>query len=223
MSALAKDGLIQRFIPVPLRAEQTRLGDPLPEYMTTAAAYDQMIRVCYGLPAMTYRLSGARRRYRTFQEWYNKRMSDERLLRSSETFQTALGKGRGLCGRIALVWHCIEAPLQHRGVRGVDVPGGRVHDPVRDPGAAVRVRRGTRRLSEFGPVDGRLCDPVCRRAGAHAVADSQEREAPTGAGEVVLVAGDPGGAAGDATSKMPGGWRGWTTGRPSQRGSPSGP
>jgi len=111
MSALAKDGLIQRFIPVPLRAEQTRLGDPLPEYMTTAAAYDQMIRVCYGLPAMTYRLSeGARRRYRTFQEWYNKRMSDERLLRSSETFQTALGKAEGLCGRIALVWHCIEAP-----------------------------------------------------------------------------------------------------------------
>ena len=111
MSALAKDGLIQRFIPVPLRAEQTRLGHPLPEYMTTAAAYDQMIRVCYGMPAMTYRLSeGARILFRGFQEWYGKRMADERLLRTSETFQTALGKAEGLCGRVALVWHVIESP-----------------------------------------------------------------------------------------------------------------
>lgn len=111
MSALAKDGLIQRFIPIPLRAEQTRLGHPMPEYMTTAAAYDQMVRVCYGLPAMTYRLSEeARVLFREFQAWYQARMTDERLLRSSETFQTALGKIEGLCGRVALVWHVIESP-----------------------------------------------------------------------------------------------------------------
>jgi len=111
LPALSKDGLLQRFIPVPLRANQTRLGHPLPEYMTSAAAYDQMIRVCYGLPAMTYRLSEeARVLFREFQAWYQARMVDERLLRSSETFQTALGKIEGLCGRVALVWHAIESP-----------------------------------------------------------------------------------------------------------------
>jgi hypothetical protein len=108
---LSEDGLIQRFIPVPLRADQRRLGHPVPECMTSSAAYDQMIRVCYGLPAMTYRLSsGAHSMYREFQAWYEKRMQDERLLRSSETFVTAFGKIEGLVGRMALVWHCIETP-----------------------------------------------------------------------------------------------------------------
>ena len=87
--------------------------------MTTSAAYDQMVRVCYGLPAMTYRLSeGARVQFREFQAWYQRRMVDERLLRSSETFHTALGKIEGLCGRVALVWHLIEAPYT------IEVSGG---------------------------------------------------------------------------------------------------
>src|SRR5690606_1849595 len=40
----------------------------------------------------------------------NLAMRDERLLRGSDTLQTAMGKLEGLCGRIALVWHCIESP-----------------------------------------------------------------------------------------------------------------
>ena len=40
ISALAKDGLVQRFIPVPLRADQTRLGNPVPEYMTTSPSLE---------------------------------------------------------------------------------------------------------------------------------------------------------------------------------------
>jgi len=60
---------------------------------------------------MTYRLSsGAYDAFYTFQEWYNLAMRDERLLRGSDTLQTAMGKLEGLCGRIALVWHCIESP-----------------------------------------------------------------------------------------------------------------
>jgi len=109
--ALSKDGLVQRFIPVNIRPEMRKLGHPVPEYMTNSAEYDQAIRVCFGLPPMTYRLSGsAYDTYREFQRWYERAMQDERILKGSETVQTALGKMEGLVGRIALVWHCIEAP-----------------------------------------------------------------------------------------------------------------
>jgi len=111
VESLSKDGLIQRFIPVVLRADHTKLGNPVPDYMTTRAQYEQMVRVVYGLPAMTYRLSdGALKLYRGFQEWYEGAKRDERVIRSSNTFMTAFGKLEGLVGRIALVWHCIEEP-----------------------------------------------------------------------------------------------------------------
>ena len=111
IAKLTEDGLVQRFIPVALRPECTKLGHPVPECMTNAAEYEQMVRVCFGLPAMTYRLSpGAYDTFYAFQVWYNQAMRDERLLRGSDTLQTAMGKLEGLCGRLALVWHCIESP-----------------------------------------------------------------------------------------------------------------
>ena len=111
IEALSKDGMAQRFIPVPLRPTMARLGHPVPACMTNSAAYEQMIRVCYGMPAMTYRLSAdAYVVFREFQTWYQSAQHDERLIRSSETFQTAFGKLEGLAGRLALVWHCIEEP-----------------------------------------------------------------------------------------------------------------
>ena len=111
IKALSKDGLVQRFIPVNIRPEMRRLGNPVPECMTNAAEYEQAIRVCFGLPPMTYKLSTqAHDVYREFQRWYETAMRDERILKGSETVQTALGKMEGLVGRVALVWHCIEAP-----------------------------------------------------------------------------------------------------------------
>ena len=59
---------------------------------------------------MTYRLSsGAYEAFYTFQEWYNLAMRDERLL-GFWTRCRRPGQTGGLCGRIALVWHCIESP-----------------------------------------------------------------------------------------------------------------
>lgn len=109
--ALSKDGLLQRFIPVVLRSEVTKIGNPTPDYMTCRAQYDQIIRVVFGLPAMTYRLSDAAySEYRGFQEWYEQAKRDERIIRSSNTFMTAFGKLEGLVGRLALVFHVIEDP-----------------------------------------------------------------------------------------------------------------
>jgi len=111
VDGLSKDGLIQRFIPIPLRHDLTRRGRPVPAFMTTTERYEQMVRVCYGLPALTYRLSqSALETYEAYQDWYNGHIDDARLLCSSDAFVTALGKAEGLCGRMALVWHCIESP-----------------------------------------------------------------------------------------------------------------
>lgn len=110
-ASLSKDGLLQRFIPIVLREDKTKLGEPVPDLLTSRAEYDQMIRVVYGLPAMTYRLSDqAYHEYREFQRWYESAKRDERLVRSSDTFMTAFGKLEGLVGRIALVFHAIESP-----------------------------------------------------------------------------------------------------------------
>lgn len=111
VEALSKDGLVQRFIPVVLRSDKTKLGNPVPDYMTCRAQYEQMIRVIYGLPALTYQLSDdALAVYRSFQEWYEQAKRDERTVRSSDTFMTAFGKLEGLVGRLALVFHVIEDP-----------------------------------------------------------------------------------------------------------------
>ena len=108
---LSKDGLLQRFIPVVLRPKFTRLGHPVPECMTSKSAYDQVVRVVYGLPPVTYYLSPeALTIYREFQGWYEQAKHDERITGALPTYMTAFGKIEGLAGRVALVWHCIETP-----------------------------------------------------------------------------------------------------------------
>lgn len=109
---LALDGLLQRFLPGILRSEYTRLGNPIPEFMTTSEKWKMTLRTIYALPAQTYKLSPeAFSEYRKFQEWYESAKKDERLLMASSTFMTAFGKIEGLCGRIALIFHIIESPF----------------------------------------------------------------------------------------------------------------
>ena len=111
VESLSKDGMIQRFIPIVLRSDKTKLGNPVPEDMTSKAEYEQMVRIVYGMPAMTYRLSDAAlREYREFQRWYEQAKRDERMIKSSDTFMTAFGKLEGLVGRLALVFQAIEDP-----------------------------------------------------------------------------------------------------------------
>lgn len=109
--SLSADGLLQRFIPIVLRDDKTRLGDPIPEYMTSRAQYDQMIRVVFGLPPLTYKLSmPAYNEFREFQRWYENKKQDERLLKADDTYMTAFGKLEGLTGRLILLFHLIESP-----------------------------------------------------------------------------------------------------------------
>lgn len=108
---LSSDGLLQRFIPIVLRGNKTKLGHPVPDYMTNKAEYDHMVRTVYGLPPIIYRLSEpAYNAYREFQEWYEQAKQDERLLKADNTYMTAFGKLEGLAGRLILLFHVIEAP-----------------------------------------------------------------------------------------------------------------
>lgn len=115
MKEMAQDGMLQRFIPAVLRERDWGIGHPLPESQTNIAEWEQTIRLVYALPAQTYRLTPeAHAEYRTFQAWYNSAKQDEMLLRSGNTFMTAFGKLEGLVGRLALLWHVIEAPFSNQ-------------------------------------------------------------------------------------------------------------
>jgi len=109
--SLTQDGLMQRFLPAVLRPDQTRLSNPVPEFLTSANKWEMTLRLVYALEPRTYRLSPeAYDVFRAFQVWYEKRKVTERLARASDTYMTAFGKLEGLAGRLALVFHVIENP-----------------------------------------------------------------------------------------------------------------
>jgi len=113
---LTEDGMLQRFIPAILRPQYTGMGNPVPEAFSSKPQWDQTIRTIYALPERVYHLSeDAYKVFREFQHWYEATKQDERLLRTGDDTQddymTAFGKVEGQCGRLALVFHMIEAPL----------------------------------------------------------------------------------------------------------------
>jgi hypothetical protein len=112
LAALSADGLLQRFIPAILRGNKTKLGNPIPEYMTSAAAWENTLRLTYALPAQTYHLSPESYDvFRDFQAWYESAKQDERVLDSGSEYMTAFGKLEGLAGRLILMFHVIESPF----------------------------------------------------------------------------------------------------------------
>jgi len=112
LSSLSEDGLIQRFIPCVLDGRHTKKPVEIPDFMLNKGQWEQTLRVCYAMPVSQYTLSpGAKRVFNEFQNWYENQRTDERLLQSDVTFMTAFGKIEGLCGRIMLVFHLIEAPF----------------------------------------------------------------------------------------------------------------
>lgn len=115
LKALSADGLLQRFIPAVLRGSKTKLGHPIPEYLTSAAAWENTLRLVYALPVQTYQLSSdAYNAFREFQGWYEQAKQDERVLNSGVEYMTAFGKLEGLAGRLILIFHIIESPFDQQ-------------------------------------------------------------------------------------------------------------
>jgi hypothetical protein len=112
LASLAADGLLQRFIPAILRGNKTKLGNPVPEYMTSSRAWENTLRLVYALPPQTYRMSPqAYEAFRDFQSWYEGAKRDERLLNASSEYMTAFGKLEGTAGRLILMMHLMESPF----------------------------------------------------------------------------------------------------------------
>ena len=112
LAALSADGLLQRFIPAILRGSKTKLGQPIPDYMSSAGAWENTLRLTYALPVQTYQLSTeAYTAFRDFQQWYESAKQDERVLDSGTEYMTAFGKLEGLAGRLILMFHVIESPF----------------------------------------------------------------------------------------------------------------
>jgi len=111
LPALSRDGLVQRFIPVVLRAEYTRRNEPREGWLSGKPQWESVIRAIHALPQRTYTLEpGAYAMYREFQTWYEELRQDERTIQGSDTYLTALGKLEGLTGRLALVFHILTDP-----------------------------------------------------------------------------------------------------------------
>lgn len=112
VASLSADGMLQRFIPGVLRGNKTKLGHPIPEYMTCAAAWENTLRLIFALPEQTYHLTyEAYNEFREFQSWYENAKQDERVLDSGTEYMTAFGKLEGLAGRLMLLFHIIEEPF----------------------------------------------------------------------------------------------------------------
>lgn len=112
VAALASDGLLQRFLPAVLSAENTRLGDPSATTQASKDAWESLLRLVYSLPVQTYHLSfPAFIAFREFQEWYEEAKVNERLLHSGDVFMTAFGKLEGTAGRLVLLFHIMENPF----------------------------------------------------------------------------------------------------------------
>jgi len=113
ISFLTADGLLQRFIPAILRKQpKGKIGDPIPEYMTSAPQWEQALRTIYGLPKQTYQLSPEGfELFRDFQSWASQMRYDDDLLQTPDDLMTALGKLEGTAGRFIFLFHLLENPF----------------------------------------------------------------------------------------------------------------
>lgn len=109
---LKQDGMLQRFIPGILDTSKTRVGTPIPDYLTTASKWESSIRVIHALPPMDYKLSNAAYdSFRAFQYWYEDAKQDFVKLQFSKTFMTSFGKMEGTVGRLIFAFHLLENPF----------------------------------------------------------------------------------------------------------------
>jgi len=112
MEAASVDGIIQRFLPVALNPKFNILWqDALPEFMSSAGEYEQLVRRVYATGEQEYYLSAsALEVFKKFSQWALDLRATHRVMGDSVIYQTALGKLEGNCARMMMLFHLIEAP-----------------------------------------------------------------------------------------------------------------
>lgn len=112
LEALTSDGMLQRFIPCVIRHKKWGVGQPVPEFLSNKAAYEQTLRLIYTLPPTTYRLDDeATILFKEFQKWHKDSMYDIRTIGENMMYQHAFAKAEGVLGRFVLIDHLINRPF----------------------------------------------------------------------------------------------------------------
>jgi hypothetical protein len=112
-AATADGGLIQRALFGVLQFANTKKPDPVPEMLSSAPQWNQMLRNLRNMPAMDYHMSPeASAVFDQFQDWYHAQLAKERIARTSSHVVTALGKATGTVARIAFVCHLMSSPWE---------------------------------------------------------------------------------------------------------------
>lgn len=110
--SLSEDGLLQRFIPVTLRHDQTRRGSPELHDGPGKELWEQAVRLVAQLPTIKYRLDAtAFNTFREFQSWHEDAKRTERVMEAVPPLMGAFGKLEGLVGRLCLIFHLLDDPL----------------------------------------------------------------------------------------------------------------
>lgn len=113
VKSLSEDGLLQRFIPAILRPGHTWRGNPVPDEFTAKLEWENLLKQVFAIPEQVYYLHpDAARAFSDFQDFAIQLQRDERIIDSDDNYQTALGKITGTCGRLCLLFHLIESPLE---------------------------------------------------------------------------------------------------------------
>ena len=112
MKDTATDGLLQRFLPVVLNPDKNAMWQKgVPDFLSSAADYEQLLRRTYSLPVFEYVMTPeGNEAFRTFCKWCLEFRDLERYGCSSASYQTALGKLEGNAGRLILLCHLIQDP-----------------------------------------------------------------------------------------------------------------
>ena len=116
VTAASTDGIMQRFMPIMLNPERNAMWkSAVPSFMSSEPDYDALVRRVYSLPERTYTLSDkAMMHFRGFCEWALELRDDERVLKKSDTYMTALGKLEGQCARLMLLFHLCNNPYSEQ-------------------------------------------------------------------------------------------------------------
>ena len=112
VESTSSDGILQRFMPIVLNPERNAMWEEaVPSFMSSAHDYEQLLRRTFALQPFDYMMApDAVAVFRSFCEWALKFREAERIVNSSSSYQTALGKVEGNCARLLLLFHIINEP-----------------------------------------------------------------------------------------------------------------
>jgi hypothetical protein len=108
---LARDGILQRFIPVVLRKRFNKVGRDILASDDKLGLWEQYIRTIHTNKQLKYTLTGgAYDSFRAFQYWVEDYKKDLEKVDNDDIVLTAVGKIEGTVGRLALLFHLVENP-----------------------------------------------------------------------------------------------------------------